>query len=58
MMHVTASGNSLSDGHTMANRQIPAPEALRDKLGYVQTRSTNVAGNLFLFSHRLQSCRS
>lgn len=52
-MHVTASGNALTDGHTIANRQIPAPEALHDKLGYVQSRSTNVGGNLFLSSHGL-----
>lgn len=34
-MHIPASGNFLTDGHTIANRQIPAPEALHDKLGYV-----------------------
>lgn len=41
-MHIPASGNFLTDGHTIANRQIPAPEALYDKLGYLQGRSTNV----------------
>lgn len=43
-MHIPASGNFLTDGHSMANRQILAPEALHDKLGYVQGRSTNVWG--------------
>lgn len=43
-MHIPASGNFLTDGHTIANRQIPAPEALHDNLGSVQDRFTNVGG--------------
>lgn len=41
-MHIPAPGNVLTDGHTILNRQILAPEALHDKLGYVQGRCTNV----------------
>lgn len=43
-MHIPASGNFLAAGRTIADRQIPAPKALHDKLGYVQARSTNVGG--------------
>lgn len=46
-MHIPAPGNVLTDGQTITNRQIPAPEALHDKLGYVQGRSTNVRGKSY-----------